>query len=140
MCPSAPKRDAGFAFRCIVRIARLGLGLVERWGSKVCADDRAFRAAQRLIARRANRCARARAERWAIRSAQAIAYAGLAAVAVKLGIGIQRAEERIAQQRKLEEMRRTTPIIEPRIIAPEADPQTRLVWLDGAAVTRSRRP
>jgi hypothetical protein len=37
-------------------------------------------------------------------------------------------------------MRRTTPIIEPRIIAPEADPQTRLVWLDGTAVTRSRRP
>ena len=140
MRPDSRGWNASNLRRMLLRSARSLCGLVERWGTQVCADDRRYRAAKRLIARRASRCPRTRAERRAIRIVQGLGFAFLGWAAWQGLIGIQRAEERIAQQRAAEEMRRHVPAVEPRGAAPENDPQTRLVWMQSDIVRGKRWP
>ena len=139
MRPDSRGWNASNIRRMLLRAARTLCGLVERWGTQICADDRRYRAAKRLLSRRAARCSRTRAERRAIRIVQGLGFAFLGWAAWQGFIGIQRAEERIAQQRAAEEMRRHVPAVEPRGATPENDPQTRLVWHDMAVVRGADR-
>jgi hypothetical protein len=119
----------------LYNLARAICRLVERWGEKTCKADRRYSAAKRLLARRATRCPRTRAEIYAVRAIQAVLLAGCAIAGLGLMRGIHQAEERIAKQKQIEEMRRVTPEIGP-LPMPEADSQSHLAIHDSCDIAR----
>jgi len=126
---TAASRGTGYG------LARAVCRLVERWGKATCKADRRYLAAKRLIARRAARCPRTRAEVYAVRSIQVVLFAGCVVAGIGLLQGIHRAEERLAQQKQAEEMRRVMPEIKP-LPMPEVDSQSQLAIYDHCDIAR----
>ena len=129
----AASRGAGY------HIARTLCRLVERWGEETRKADRRYIAAKRLLARRAARCPRTRAEVYAVRAIQAVLFAGCVVAGIGLMQGIHRAEERLAQQKQAEEMRRVMPEVKP-LPMPETESQSQLAIYDHCDIVRGNWP